>query len=208
MKTKNYSLIKLIAFVFLLLMILSCSGPNKPKVLQSFQTKDDQQSIQINPVYHINLPGEKIDELCKASSFADTVIYVPLEANPKAILGDIRILAINDSYIVVSDRKKIMAFHRDGKFIGQIGKTGKGPGEFAMIFNFLLKDDTLFVSSTGRFGITKYTVNGKYLGFVDQSFQMLHFTSVDNAGYIWYDYNKGNVVYFNNQWKITDTLHM
>ncbi len=208
MKTKNYFFINLMAVGFLLLMIFSCSKSNKSNDQKSNPTKDDHQSTQTDPVYHINLPGEKCDELCKASYIADSVIYVPLETNPKALLGDIRILAMNDSYIVISDKKRIMAFQSNGKFIGQIGKTGKGPGELSLISNFLLKDDTLFITSSGKFGITKYTIDGKYLGFIDQKFQMLHFTSLDNGGYVWYDLEKGNAVYFNNQWEIKDTLHM
>jgi len=74
------------------------------------------------------------------------------------------------------------------------------------LFNFLLKGDTLFVTSTGKFGITKYTIDGKYRGFIKQKFQMLYFSEMPNGSYAWYDLMHGNVVFFNNKWEITDTL--
>ncbi len=157
-------------------------------------------------VCHINLPDKKSDELCTVSSIADTIIYVPLETNSKSLFGHIWLMAMNDSYIVVSDKKRIMAFQRDGKFIGQIGKTGKGPGEIGNVLNILLKSDTLFITSTGKYGITKYTIDGIYLGFIKQKFQMLHFCEMKNGGFAWYDITHGNIVFFNNKWEIIDTL--
>lgn len=191
--------VNLIILIITLILMTACSNPKK--------TENKVNIIQNTPI-HINLPGNKHDEFCKASYIADTVYYVPLETNVNSFLGDIRLITINESYIIVSDKSKILAFQRDGKFIGQVGKTGNGPGELSRILNFLLKDDTLYVTSTGKYGISKYTVNGKYLGFIEQKFQMMYFTNLENGGYIWFNREKGDIVYFNNKWEISDTLQI
>jgi len=201
MKTKKYSILKLSAFTFLLGLIMSCSKTYK----------SNNQNTADN-VLHINLPDKKSDELCKVSSIADTIIYVPLETNSKSFFGYLRSIAMNESYIVVNDRKRIMAFQRNGKFIGQVGKEGKGPGEFIGINGLLLKGDTLYVMSLGK-ELTKYTINCKtgciYHGSVaviQESYKMRHLCELPNRGYVWYDKTYGNVVYFNNNWEISDTL--
>ncbi len=197
MKKENYPILKLSALVLLLMLIVNCSRTKQPS---------DHPNSSTGNVYHINLPDKKSDELCKASSIADTVIYVQLQTNSKSLFGYPWLLAMNDSYIVISDKKRIMAFQRDGKFIRQIGKTGKGPEEIGRVLNFLLKGDTLLVTSIGKFGMTKYTIDGKYRKFIKQKFQMLYFSEMPNGGYAWYDFMHGNVVFFNNKWEITDTL--
>lgn len=180
------------------LLLVGCSTKNQP---------EKSQSALPDNVCHINLSGEKIDELCKASSIADTVIYVPLETNSKSIFKFPSLIEINDSFIVVSDHKRIMAFRKDGKFISQIGKSGKGPGEFTLISHYILKGDRLFITSAHKREITEYTIQGKYLGSVQQK-SLLHMEicEMPNGEYAWYDWVNGNVVFFDHEWKVTDTL--
>jgi len=185
-----------------LILVMSCSKTNK----------SNNQNTADN-VLHINLPDKISDELCKASSIADTIIYVPLETNSKSIFGYPWLMAMNDSCIVLSDKKRIMAFQRNGKFIGQVGKEGKGPGEFIHINGLLLKDDTLYIASLGKKELSKYTIDCKtgciYHGGIavkQDSYYMRHLCELPNGGYAWYDKTNGNVVYFNEKWKIIDTL--
>lgn len=181
------------------LVLMSCSGSTSTSAKQDTQSK--------NQVLDIHLSDQKTDEVCKATDIADTVMYVPLETNEKSLLGYLWIIAMNESYIVVSDNERIMAFHRNGKFIGQIGSKGKGPGEFTHIWNILLNGDTLFVTSAEKQGISKFTIDGKYLGFIDlQQWEMKYFRQMKGGGYAGYNYQTGSIVYFNSKWQITDTL--
>lgn len=180
--------------------LVSCSNS------KSHSKNGEPASPYKNMVDHVNLPETKVDELCKASAIADTVIYVPLETNAQSLFGNIWLLAMNDSVIVVSDRSKILAFQRNGKFIGRIGKQGKGPGEFLSITNFLLKSDTLFITSTGKKGITKYTIDGKYLEFIKLGSQIRQFEELNNGGYASWDYQQGSILFYNENWEITDTM--
>ena len=198
MKTEPNLIYKITISVFLLLLLCSCANEIKQP--------DKQQKPTVDNVLHINLPDKVSDDICNVSDIADTIIYVPLETNSKSIFGDPRLIAMDDHSIIISDKKRIMAFKINGKFITQIGKTGNGPGEFNSVFNFLLIKDTIFITSVGKYGITKYTVDGKYIGFIRQKSQMVHFSELPNEGYTWYDRRNGNVVFFNDKWEITDTL--
>ncbi|VAW25165.1 hypothetical protein MNBD_BACTEROID01-356 [hydrothermal vent metagenome] len=51
----------------------------------------------------------------------------------------------------------------NGKFIRQIGKKGNGPGEYLIIFDFVVISDTIFISSTGKRSLIKYSVNGDFI---------------------------------------------
>lgn len=184
------------AILFLVLVTVSCTRP-----ADSLNDKEDTTM----EAYHIDLPDKIEDKFCKASSFADTVVYVTLETTKASLLGDIRLIAMDESHIVVSDKKRILVFDQDGKFITQIGQPGSGPGEFSLIFNFVLKGDTLFISSFGKNGIDKYGIDGTYLRFIEQKFRMFHFCAIED-GYAWYDWMYGHVVYFDENWKVTDTL--
>lgn len=179
--------------------MLSCSPKNQ---------SDHQKSKPCN-AYHINLQDEKSDELLSASSISDTVIYVPLETNNKSIFSYPWLIGMNDSYIVLSDKERILAFQRNGKFITEIGKKGKGPGEFLKISGLLLKADTVFIASLGKKALLKYTVKGEYLGAVAEkhdAYYLKHLCKIPDSGYAWYDWMNGNIVYFDDNWKITDTL--
>lgn len=182
----------------ILLVWVSCTGSTSSSAKQNTQS--------MNPVLDIHLPDTKTDEVCKASDIADTVMYVSLETNEKSLLGYLWCIAMNESYIVVSDKERIMAFQSDGKFIGQIGSKGKGPGEFTYIWNILLNGDTIYVSSLDKPGISRFTIDGKYLGFINHPFWMEYFRQMKGGGYAGYNYDTGSIVYFNNKWQVTDTL--
>ncbi|HYQ56966.1 MAG TPA: 6-bladed beta-propeller, partial [Draconibacterium sp.] len=168
---------------------------------------EGERSTLENTLYRINLPHKPGDKFCKASSCTDTILYVPLETTKESLFGNPVFSAMNEDYIVVSDRHKILVFDYAGKFIRKIGRTGKGPGEFGVIANFILKNDTLFISS-GKLGIDKYTLDGKYWGFTKLNCNLMYFCAMEDGGYAWYDYYSGKVIYFNNQWEATDTLQV
>ena len=119
--------------------------------------------IQKNPTYHVNLPIKSTGN-CKASCFATSVTYVPLETKTNCLVGMISKIDLNESVIAISDSKKILLFNWQGKFLRQIGRTGKGPGEYILVMDFLLKGNDIYITSTGKTAIIKYSIDGKFLG--------------------------------------------
>ena len=153
-----------------------------------------------------NFPDKLDKEYCPLSKIADTILFIPLETTPESFLGNITSVDFNDSTILVNDRKRLLTFTWEGKFIRKIGSKGKGPGEYLRILNFVLNRDTVFISSTGKFGLEKFTLDGKYLGFIPLKSQLWFFTRYNDDGYVWYNRKFGQVCLFNKQWEITDTL--
>jgi hypothetical protein len=102
------------------------------------------------------------------SLFVDDITYIPLETCPQAMIGGgIVNYEITDDYIIVRqymERKyQIMLFDRKtGKFLREIGKNGRGPGEYSFFcfvpFNPVKK--VLYAMSSSR-EILVYDVSGR-----------------------------------------------
>lgn len=70
------------------------------------------------------------------SLIAKELEYVPLETKKNCVLKKVKELVFTDSFIFVSDFNKLLQFNRKGRFIRQIGKNGKGPGEYIYVMSF------------------------------------------------------------------------
>ena len=87
--------------------------------------------------HRIHLP-EKESGILKTSMIASEVQYIPLETNENSLLRGVSKMRSNDSLFVLSDNRKFILFDKNGGFIRQIGTSGKGPGEYNLIFDFAL----------------------------------------------------------------------
>jgi hypothetical protein len=162
------------------------------------KSKSKKETIKV-----IHLPKSGLDTL-KATYFADTIIYVPLETNENSYIRRIAKLKKNDSLIVISDMRKILVFGLDGSFIRQIGRRGKGPGEYGTIGNFDLYHDTIYVAH--RQSISKYTLDGQFVREYKLSKAPSYFSVYSNGLIaLYYEYT-GEVYYYNQELEITDTL--
>ena len=69
--------------------------------------------------------------------------YIPLETNGQSLISGINLVYFTDysmnkiisgdGYYLIQNRGKILKFREDGTFITNIGKAGRGPGEFNQI---------------------------------------------------------------------------
>ena len=140
---KTFVRIKINRTIFLILLAnLSngCSSQSQKESNVNFEKKET--------TFFINLPKTEENKL-RVSEFADTVVYIPLETNSNSLLRRVRQIQIINNHILVNDGNKLLLFSMDGKFVRQIGKKGKGPGEYLIIFDFGVISDTIFISSTG-----------------------------------------------------------
>lgn len=156
--------------------------------------------------YKIGLP-ERNEGSLKTSMIANDVQFIPLETNKNSIIGRGGQIRINDSLIVISDRKKILLFERSGKFIRQIGTNGKGPGEYLMIFDFELKGDTIFLTSVGKRSMIKYTLDGKFQEEIEIGNQLTHFSLSPDEHIIWYSPKRRELIFYNQMMKPINTLN-
>jgi len=67
----------------------------------------------------------------KLSDIAKSIEFVKLETSPECLISGGRYV-VGEKYIVFLNRKpeKVMLFDRSGKYLREIGRVGKGPGEF------------------------------------------------------------------------------
>ena len=169
--------------------------------------KDGNSSTQVlntkkNTKYphNINLP-DKVQGDLTTSTIASEVKFIPLETNKKSLIGKGGRIRINDSIIVISDWKKIFLFKKDGRFIRQIGTNGKGPGEYLIIFDFELKEDTILLTSTGKRSIIKYTLDGKFQEEIEVGNQLTNFSVTPNGHVVWYNRKKGELTFYDHTMK-------
>jgi len=168
-------------FIFLLIGVGCTSKKDGNNSTQILIAKED-----IKYPYNIDLP-DKVQGDLTTSTIASEVKFIPLETNKMSLIGKGERIRINDSLIVMSDWNKILLFQKDGRFIRQIATNGKGPGEYLMIFDFELKEDTIFLTSTDKRSIIKYTLDGKFQEEIQVGNQLTHFSATPNGHVVWYN---------------------
>lgn len=182
----------------MMIFLFSCaSGGHKKDITSTAPVKEE--------LIHINLPATGENKL-NVSEFADTVIYVPLETNSQSFLRRIVQLQLTDKYIFINGFDRLLLFSKEGKFIRQIGRKGKGPGEYTFIFNFIVIQDTVFISSSYKRSLIKYTVNGDFLEEQPTSSQLARFNTTPDNRIVWYNQDKGNLVFFDRKLTQVDTI--
>jgi len=137
----------------LLLILHSCNSKT---------AKDSQRYGQIQPPErefydfkirdHLDQAGELL-----LSTIANEIRYIPLETTPACFLSGCRQVEIFHNNIYVKDTKALYKFDMDGRFIGQIGRIGNGPGEYGSVlwFNFIASSNEIILISypTGRINV-------------------------------------------------------
>lgn len=98
-----------------------------------------------------------------------TCQFIPLEANEKSMLGGIsQVEIINDRIFVLDEQyqKKMLVFNLEGKYIGQVGGVGNGPGEYITPLKFHIDSLLSVLTIVDREGscLINYNLNNyKYL---------------------------------------------
>ncbi|QZT37206.1 6-bladed beta-propeller [Halosquirtibacter xylanolyticus] len=83
-----------------------------------------------------SLSSEK--ETVKLSDYCSQINYIPLETHPECLLRNILKLEMTKRYIYVSDGRHVYMFDKQGQFIREISKIGKGPEEHGKSIRFTL----------------------------------------------------------------------
>lgn len=120
------------------------------------------------------------------SDLGKTVSYVPLETSDESLIGkNAYIRMLNDRLIVGSYEQPLKMFDRkSGRFIGNIGSIGQGPGEYTLQEGIPVcwVDDatkTIYVQSSAN-KLLRFDINGQPLGSLDlpEGFPPVPFSSV------------------------------
>lgn len=194
---------KLIYFIVLIIasLFVNCSNNKNPNSDNRSEVKD-----KIVPQI-INFPESGEDTL-NASFFADTVIHIPLETTKESFIDYIDQIWMADSYILINCRQAgLLLFQQDGKFVSKIGKRGRGPGEYGIIFHFDVISDTIYISSSGRRGFLRYKFDGTFCDEIKFNYQPIYFSTTFDQKLACYVMEEGKIfVYNKNLYSPPDTI--
>lgn len=101
----------------------------------------------------------------KLSIIGKELKYIPLETTPVCLIHHIYQVEFSESYIFIHDHDRILQFERNGKFIRQIGSTGRGPKEYYNIKDFCIdeqKKEIFIISTPQLLSIFDFDGNFKY----------------------------------------------
>ncbi len=103
------------------------------------------------------------------SEIGREIEYIKLETITESLLKSIDQIELCDSFIFVSDRKKLIQFNNKGKFIRQIGAEGRGPGEFIYIRDFCIDENRrlIFILNSGSKQVIVYDFRGHFSNTFD-----------------------------------------
>jgi len=142
-------------FLISILIVLSSCGTNREE----------------SQVTTLNLPeafSQRQEVLL--SRFIDKISYVPLETKPDLVLARMARFEVTDDFIIVRNvglgqKPQILLFDRNtGRFIKEIGKQGRGPGEYENIsfLPFNSSKNEIYAEGPSR-ELLVYDIYGKYI---------------------------------------------
>ena len=93
----------------------------------------------------------------------DTTRLIPLEANSRSLLYNVRGLNIVDGNFYVASVDMIKAFDRNGKFISEISGKGQGPEEYLGLKQVAASGDTILIFDNMTPKIMSFGTDGTFL---------------------------------------------
>ncbi|MDL2266215.1 6-bladed beta-propeller, partial [Parabacteroides sp. OttesenSCG-928-G21] len=79
-------------------------------------------------------------EAIPVSQYITELEYIPLETRDDCLIGGWIGSIVTSTHIFVLNNKFCYAFGRDGRFLGQIGSAGQGPGEYSSLNDFTVDE--------------------------------------------------------------------
>lgn len=162
---------KLLLFCATMMLLLSCGGSEE--VSGAKQLDFDVETATENP-----------SELL-------TTKYIKLETNDNCLVGQINQIKSTKEYIFILDRitEKIWVFTHSGKFIGDVGREGKGPEEYVSPSSFFINEEKGYISIVDH-------GSGKILNYSStNNFEFVSSTPLDKEyGYVFEVTEKGNII--------------
>lgn len=100
----------------------------------------------------------------RLSEIADTIEFLELKTPKDTIITFIKDFWIIDEFLLVYSRDGVYKFTKEGNFIKQIGRTGQGPGEYALAISATINPvkQEIAISDNAR-KIIFYDFDGNFL---------------------------------------------
>jgi len=190
---------KTLVYFLIFLLVEGCAEGNNDR-------KAAPKAEERNDIEYFELSKATTSDTLKTSLFADTVVYIPLETKSESYLKKIHSIWLANQGILVSDVHKLLLFSYEGKLIRRIGNTGNGPGEHQLIFNFEVYEDTIYLSSSGKRSLMRFTFDGVFCDEIQFRGQPVYFDRTSEGKFAWYQSQEGKIYIHNIQLNAADTV--
>lgn len=140
----------------MVMLLIACSDSKTQsnqgtKSASSLEKIIDLEKAIENPIEPLNL-----------SDFVEDIEYIRPEY-PASLVDMIFDVALNENYLLLQVRERLLCYSRDGKFLREIGKNGQGPKEYLGIRASSLHDSLVAIHSNWTRKILWYNTDGEYL---------------------------------------------
>lgn len=165
--------------------------------------------------YSVNL--SECRQTLPVSAIFDSVFIIPLESENVPLIGQTATSQPFGDFIYILDKKKesIFVFSNSGKFVREINKKGKGPGEYADIIFFEInpyEESIDILSKTGA--LYRYTLEGTFIEYYPSPGNLRaasYFTNLNKDTLVFYTSSEPNrLTFFSKSTKnvISQTLNL
>lgn len=137
--------------------MLSCNSSNQNEI-------HDDNTIPLN----LSSIKNNIDYIF-ASDLISDIEYIPLETTSECLIDGQYGVHISENYILVSSGgTQCIQFSAEGKYIRNIGKRGRGPGEYTdFISNVVIDENSDLIFIISSIEIIAYRISGEYVKKLD-----------------------------------------
>jgi len=87
-------------------------------------------------------------------------------------------------YIMERANNALMVYSKEGIYEKSIGKIGNGHGEYVMMSDFAIDNDSIYILDAGKHKINIYDITGDYIHSLDYEENVYEYT-IDH-GYLWF----------------------
>jgi hypothetical protein len=138
----------------IMLIILLCS------------CNQSKNQTTVDELIKIDLLSDADMTLSSLSEIASNIEYLPLQTTDSSLISRIDKVVITNYNIYVNNRgSDILCFDKNGNFVSNLSKTGRGPGEYTFIMDFDISSDSkkLILLANGK--ILLYNIIGNEYAF-------------------------------------------
>ena len=120
----------------------------------------DNKVHQVLEVIDLSEPKEGKSLL---STITNDIEYVKLETTESSLVGRIEQIIINEAGIFVQENQRLLHFDLNGRYLKDIGKSGRGPGEFNVLQDIYIdvKHSLIYLKQSNL--ILVYSIDGDFL---------------------------------------------
>jgi len=140
-----------------------------------------------------------VDNKLKMSDYVSGIKYLPLGNNENNVIGKIDKVVFYGNKIFILDSKtnKIVVYDNTGKYIFETENTGRGPGEYLNIADFIIDsaNSNIELWDNGNRKLIVLDSNGRFLSERPIDLRMKKFGKLDSNLYVYFTCNYPNVGY-------------